>query len=107
MLPQNYEIQPFDMKNIPLMLEVVVPMWSPPTWDMNFRRFYVEGIIRRNYLENQLHYQLIERAPDGNSQFTAMAFFARKNDVCKGIELRAEFGRGIRFTRDPSVKDIG
>ena len=27
MLPENYEIQPFDMKNIPLMLEVVVPMW--------------------------------------------------------------------------------
>ena len=90
MLQENYEIQPFEMKNIPLMLEVVVPMWSPPAEDMNFRRFYVEGIIRRNYFENQLHYQLIERAPDGNSQFTAMAFFARKNDVCKADDWYAE-----------------
>ena len=90
MLPENYEIQPFDMKNIPLMLEVVVPMWSPPAEDMDFRRFYVEGIIRRNYFENDFHYQLIERAPDGNSQFTAMAFFARKNDVCKADVWYAE-----------------
>ena len=83
MLQENYEIQPFEMKNIPLMLEVVVPMWSPPAEDMNFRRFYVEGIIRRNYFENDFHYQLIERTPDGNSQFTSMAFFARKSDICK------------------------
>ena len=76
MLAENFSIQSFDMNNIPLMLEVVVPMWSSPDWDMDFRRFYVEGIIRRNYFENQLHYQLIERAPDGNLQFTAMAFFA-------------------------------
>ena len=83
MLPEKFEIQPFDMKNIPLMLEVVVPMWSPPVEDMGFRRFYVENIIRRNYFENELHFQLIEQAADGTSEFTAMAFFARKTDICK------------------------
>ena len=83
MLPENFEIQPFDMKNIPLMLEVVVPMWSSPNWDMDFRRFYVEHIIRSNYFENELHYQLMENGPDETSQFCAMAFFARKNDICK------------------------
>ena len=83
MLPQNYEIQPFDMKNIPLMLEVVVPMWSPPVEDMTFRRFYVEHIIRNNYFENEYHYQLMEREQDETSLFTAMAFFARKSDICK------------------------
>ena len=56
MLPENFEIQPFDMKNIPLMLEVVLPMWSPQKWDMAFRRFYVEHIIRSNYFENEYHY---------------------------------------------------
>ena len=30
-----------------------------------------------------------------------------KNDIGKGVELRAEFGCGIRLPRDPSVKDIG
>ena len=83
MLPEKFVIQPFDMKNIPLMLEVVVPMWSPPVEDMGFRRFYVENIIRRNYFENELHFQLIEQAADGTSEFTAMAFFARKNDIYK------------------------
>lgn len=83
MLPENFEIQTFNMKNIPLMLEVVVPMWSPPDWNMDFRRFYVEHIIRSNYFENELHYQLMESGPDGTSQFCAMVFFARKNDICK------------------------
>ena len=73
MLPENYKIQPFDMKNIPLMLEVVVPMWSPPTEVMNFRRFYVEGIIRRNYFENDLHYQLVEKSSERAGACTAYA----------------------------------
>ncbi len=83
MLPENFEIQPFDMKNIPLILEVVVPMWSPPIDDMDFRRFYVEHIIRNNYFENEYHYQLIKGAADERSEFCAMAFFARKSDICK------------------------
>ena len=80
MLQENYEIQPFEMKNIPLMLEVVVPMWSPPVEDMTFRRFYVEHIIRNNCFENEYRFQLLDRT---NSEFCAMAFFARKSDVCK------------------------
>ena len=83
MLLENFEIQPFDMKNIPLILEVVVPMWSPPIDDMDFRRFYVEHIIRNNYFENEYHYQLIQGATDETSEFCAMAFFARKSDICK------------------------
>lgn len=116
MMPQNYEIQPFDMKNIPLMLEVVVPMWSPPDWDMTFRRFYVEHIIRSNYFENEYHYQLVEKAEGAGEaagfhdklsnevsdelrdtsttgEFCAMAFFARKNDICKAEEWLALEGK--------------
>ena len=98
MLPQNYEIQPFDMKNIPLMLDVVVPMWSPPSEDMAFRRFYVEHIIRNNYFENELHYQLMERTENGSLQFCAMAFFARKSDICKVDEWLALEAK--KFTQD-------
>ena len=101
MLPQNYEIQSFDMKNISLMLEVVLPMWSPQVWDMAFRRFYVEHIIRSNYFENELHYQLVEKAGDTGlhdelrntpttGEFCAMAFFARKSDICKAEEWLAQ-----------------
>ena len=99
MLQDNYEIQPFDMKNIPLMLDVVVPMWSPPVEDMDFRRFYVEGIIRRNYFENELHFQLVEKSGEqdrttaraaSHDEFTSMAFFARKTDICKADDWYAE-----------------
>ena len=98
MLAENFLIQPFDMKNIPLMLEVVLPMWSPQKWDINFRRFYVEHIIRSNYFENEYHYQLVEKSGDTGihegihdelrstqiiGEFCAMAFFARKTDICK------------------------
>lgn len=97
MLQENYEIQPFDMNNIPLILEVVVPMWSPPVEDMNFRRFYVEGIIQRNYFENEFHYQLMKKSGEGDidktdphGEFSAMAFFARKADICKADDWFAE-----------------
>lgn len=104
MLPQNYEIQPFDMKNIPLMLEVVLPMWSPATWDMAFRRFYVENIIRNNYFENDFHYQLVECKPDGSSQFCAMAFFARKSDICKVDDWLALEAKKITQDQQRSTK---
>ena len=100
MLPENFEIQPFDMKNIPLMLEVVVPMWSPPLENMDFRRFYVEHIIRNNYFENDLHYQLVEKSSEragacsayagSHDEFTSMAFFARKSDICKADDWYLE-----------------
>ena len=78
---QSDTIQPFEMKNIPLILDVVVPMWSPPQEDMEFRRFYVEHIVRNNLFENDYHFELIE-----NGSFCASAFFARKADVCKADE---------------------
>lgn len=113
MLPQNYEIQPFDMKNIPLMLEVVLPMWSPQKWDMAFRRFYVEHIIRSNYFENDYHYQLMEKAENTGlhesllhelrdsptpGEFCAMAFFARKSDICKAEDWLVLEGK--KFPQD-------
>ena len=82
MLSENFTIQPFEIKNIPLIVDVVIPMWSSPKDAMDFRRFYVEHIIRNNYFENDLHFQLIEN----KSNFCAMAFFARKTDVCKADE---------------------
>ncbi|MDD5928967.1 MAG: GNAT family N-acetyltransferase [Spirochaetales bacterium] len=87
----HYEIQPFEMKNIPLILDVVVPMWSMPTWEENYKQFAVEYIIRNNFFENDMHYQLVEKSPaDSESckvqqspEFCSMAFFARKTDICK------------------------
>ena len=65
----SYEIQTFDLKHIPLVVDVVLPLWSPPYEDVDFRRFYVEHIIRSNYFDNSFNFQLME-----NNCFSSMAF---------------------------------
>ena len=90
MTASNYIIQPFEMKNIPLILDVVLPMWSPPMENMTFRRFYVENIVRNNCFENEYRFQLVDTT---NNDFCSMAFFARKTDICKAddwFKLEAE-----------------
>ncbi len=75
------------MKNIPLVLDVVVPMRSPSLGDAIFKRFNVEYILRNNLFDNEFHYELLERnEKTGADEFCAMAFFARKGDVCKAQE---------------------
>lgn len=69
------KIQRFDMKNIPLILDVVTPLWSPPIGSDKFKRFSVEYIVRNNIFENEYRFQL----EDGD--FLSSAFFARKGDV--------------------------
>lgn len=81
------KILPFEMNNIPFILDVVVPMWSPPIGDEEFRRFDVEYILRNNFFENTLHYELVEHNEQtGLDEFCAVAFFARKGDVCRAEE---------------------
>lgn len=91
------KILPFEMKNIPFILDVVVPLWSPPLGDTAFKRFNVEYIVRNNLFENDFRYELVESSDSAESSeslessgssdvFCAAAFFARKNDVCKADE---------------------
>ncbi len=75
-MPDTTKIQPFDMKNIPLVLDVLVPLWSPPVGDAEFKRFNVEYIVRNNIFENDYNYQLV----DESGAILAAAFFARKGD---------------------------
>ncbi len=97
------KIQKFNMKNIPLLLDVVAPMWSPPVGDDEFKRFAVEYIIRNNIFENDYRFELVEnlnvadsesRTDSENQDVLAAAFFARKGDVNKAGEwFKANSGR--------------
>ncbi len=81
------KILPFEMKNIPLVLDVVTPLWCPHLGDETFKRFNVEYIMRNNLFDNDLHYELLEsNEQTGKEEFCAMAFFARKGDVCRAQE---------------------
>ncbi len=74
------ELKSFNENNLPLVVDVVVPLWSPSVGDYSFKRFNVEFIVRNNISENKYHFELI----DSNSQeFLAAAFFTRKGDPCR------------------------
>ena len=84
---ENIKILPFEMKNIPQILDVVVPMWGPPVGDAEFKRFNVEYIVRNNIFENDFHYELVNcDEADGKEAFCSAAFFTRKNEICKAAE---------------------
>ena len=93
--PQSFKVLPFEMKNIPQILDVVVPMWSPPVGDAEFKRFNVEYIVRNNIFENDMRFELLAGESDNAGQtelsavpgeFCSAAFFTRKGEVCKAAE---------------------
>ncbi len=78
MIPGTMRIEPFNMNNLPLVVDLVEPLWSPPVGDAAFKRFNVEFIVRNNISENDYHYELT----DDEGNFLAAAFFTRKGDPC-------------------------
>ena len=45
----NPIIKAFDTKNLSQIVDFVKPMWSFSEWEDNFRRFYVEIILRKSF----------------------------------------------------------
>ena len=83
----NSKILPFEMNNIPHILEVVVPLWSPPVGDADFKRFNVEYIVRNNIFENDLRFELLDFTDkEAEGEFCSCAFFTRKGEICKALE---------------------
>ena len=91
MTKQQMKLKSFGMKNIPFILDVVTPLWSPSAGDDDFKRFDVEYIIRNNIFENDYNFELIKDSSDNNTNcsdgtFLSAAFFARKGDINKAAE---------------------
>ena len=83
----NSKILPFEMKNIPHILDVVVPLWSPSSGDAEFKRFNVEYIVRNNIFENDLRFELLDFTDkEAEGEFCSCAFFTRKGEICKALE---------------------
>jgi len=71
-------LESFDFNNLPLIVDVVEPLWFPPVGNDEFKRFNVEYIVRNNIWENNYRFQLVD---DGEpSEIHSAAFFARKGD---------------------------
>lgn len=77
MTENDLRLAPFSMQQLPLVVDVVVPLWSPPVGDAAFKRFNVEYIVRNNIAENDYRFELT----DADGTLLAAAFLARKGDV--------------------------
>ena len=71
----------FDDSNIPRILDVVAPNWSPPDADMAFKRFYAEYTVRHNIWDAKYSLQVT----DDEGNFLAACFAAHK-DARDGLE---------------------
>ena len=74
----NTRLESFKMQNLPLVVDVVEPLWFPPVGDKEFKRFNVEYIVRNNICENDYRFQLVDT--EQKNDILSAAFFARKGD---------------------------
>lgn len=74
------QLEKFDSKNIPQIVERVFDLWSPDYDDDNFRRTYVEMVVRHNIAANDMQFQIAE-----NGKLRAITF-AEKKDEENSIE---------------------
>ncbi|MBP5567722.1 MAG: hypothetical protein J6X54_00700 [Treponema sp.] len=71
-------LESFNFENLPLIVDVVEPLWFPPVGNKEFKRFNVEYIVRNNICENDYRFQLVDE--NAQNEILAAAFFARKGD---------------------------
>ena len=71
-------ISPFDKKNLPQIVDTVLPLWGAPEQDEAFNRIDVEFIVRNNIFENGLSMQITN--PAKPTELFAAVFAARKTD---------------------------
>ena len=76
----DLQLEAFNFDNLPLILDVVEPLWCPSVGSKEFKRFNVEYIIRNNIWENDYRFQLVDT--HAKSEILSAGFFARKEDTC-------------------------
>ena len=77
-MTDNIHLEPFKIENLPLVVDVVAPLWFPPVGNDEFKRFNVEYIVRNNICENDYRFQLVDE--NAQNEILSAAFFARKGD---------------------------
>jgi len=86
----------FDKKNIPQVMEVVLPLWSPPSDDKDFIRLDVEFIVRNNIYEPELSFQLTDMNRDPDNELLSAAFFTRRSDRNTARQWLSEASKAAR-----------
>lgn len=71
----QFNITKFNENNFSQIVDFVKPMWSFSQWEDNFRKIYVETIIRNNFFSQGLNFEIVE----GKKLLSAM-FLQRLSD---------------------------
>lgn len=78
----NSQITPFDTNNFSQLVDFVKDMWTFSQWEEYFRKFYAEIILRNNFFENNLTFQIAEKHNATTSEkLNSVIFFQKKADT--------------------------
>ncbi len=96
----------FDMKNLPQVVQVVLPLWAPPSDDEDFVRLDVEFIVRNNIYQPRLSFQLADKKRSPDNELLSAAFFTLKDGANTARAWLEENSRACSDSQKASLEMV-
>lgn len=96
----------FDMKNLPQVVEVVLPLWCPPSDDEAFVRMDVEFIVRNNIFQPKFSFQLADKRRSPENELLSAAFFTLKDDTNTARDWLDEQAKNVTAPQKASLEMV-
>lgn len=96
----------FDMKNLPQVVDVVLPLWAPPSDDEAFARLDVEFIVRNNIYQPRLSFQLADKKRSPENELLSAAFFTLKDGANTARAWLEENSRACTDSQKTSLEMV-
>lgn len=96
----------FDMKNLPQVVDVVLPLWAPPSDDEAFARLDVEFIVRNNIYQPRLSFQLADKKRSPDNELLSAAFFTLKDGANTARDWLSQNSRACTDSQKASLKMV-
>lgn len=96
----------FDMKNLPQVVQVVLPLWSPPSDDEAFVRMDVEFIVRNNIYQPRFSFQLADKNRSPENELLSAAFFTLKDDTNTARDWLSEQAKNVTDSQKVSLEMV-
>ena len=99
-------LERFDMKNLPQVVDVVLPLWAPPSDDEDFVRLDVEFIVRNNIYQPRLSFQLADKKRSPDNELLSAAFFTLKDDANTARDWLCQNSRDCSDSQKASLEMV-
>ncbi len=96
----------FDMKNLPQVVQVVLPLWAPPSDDEAFARLDVEFIVRNNIYQPRFSFQLADKKRSPDNELLSAAFFTLKDGANTARAWLEENSRACSDSQKASLEMV-